>query len=195
MVFIMPKKKSEKRFYLRHKILGTILIILAAWILVWLGQVGVERYKFYQAEKKLDQLSSNLAINPQNKTFLKTHQCNYSSVPYGKGTLRCSIYVSLNVDVKNIVDANFEAKKLISKFTGNDLIDSQSLSTNGKKDFAKDDFTSESTFHEISYSFKFKDLDLSCSFILRPGTNTMYKLSNLVGCSRLSRFSYFPVKD
>ena len=79
----MPKKKSNKKSF-RYKIPSSIkafygtktwlkifLTLLVIWGLVWVGQVAVERYRFYDAEKKLDKLAAELQKELGNEYELK----------------------------------------------------------------------------------------------------------------------------
>ena len=187
--------KSGKKTFLKHRILGIFLIVVGVWALLWIGQAGVERYRFYEAEKKIDKLAYKLQREVGNdKEFVKRKYCAYSSVPYGKGRLRCSIYVTQDIKEKNIENINSRTKNFLNKFKSNQLINPDSFSSNNKSLFSNEDFLFENTFNEINYNFKFNESNLYCSYILRPVANSTYSLNILIGCTEKTKFPYFPVQ-
>lgn len=103
-----------KKFYDKHWIIGFLLIILAIWAIIWVGQVAVERYRFYQVEKKIDRLANEFEKKTGNNVSLKKERsCDYSSEKYGRGNLSCTVYYKVEISP---ITAD-EASKLSYEFS------------------------------------------------------------------------------
>ncbi|MBI5357962.1 hypothetical protein HZB74_03910 [Candidatus Saccharibacteria bacterium] len=215
----MPKKKvikNKKPLSFRNKIFKSIkafydtrtwtkifLTLLALWGLVWCGQVAVERYRFYDAEKKLDKLAAELQKELGDEYKLeKERSCDYSSVKYGRGHRSCSISVGAEKESISPDDANKLAYAFKQVVDNNSLFKNKKTSENELPFALKQGTDSKSM--SLSYSFGLEGKDPYCGAGTGYYQPSAYEVSGSMSKPRISvsfycfgdaKIEYFPVKD
>lgn len=209
----MPKKKAAKKssfakfksLYSHHKVVGSIFLLAGVWAIVWLGQVGVERYKFYQAERKLDKLAAEVQTKLGDEVKLKKERvCDYASEKYGRGPRGCSIYYTSQLTPIDPEKSSTIAENLLEVSMNTNEFNNKKVSLNelpfnqkfegfnpGLKkqevfiylsDLNRDPFCSSSAVYE-AYSQASKDL----------GGEDNLKL--VIGCNGAAKWEYFPIRN
>jgi len=215
----MPKKKtskSRKSASIKQKVFGSIksfydtrtwtkifLTLLAIWGLIWCGQVAVERYRFYDAEKKLDKLASELQKELGDEYELKKERsCGYRSVKYGRGDRNCSISINVKKEAVSAEAANKIAFDFKTVIDNTYLFNNKKISRNDLPFAQKQDRDSETM--SLSYSFGPQGKDPYCGAgtgYYQPSdyesTSSTIKLIVNVSfyCIEDAKLEYFPVKD
>lgn len=181
-------------FAKKHRIISVILAIALLWGLVWLGQVAVERYQFYQVEKSLSSIANDISKETGANSITKERSCAYSSAKFSKGTLRCSTGYNLKVSVNNTVGANSAVQKINSTIVNNRDTSELTAQYSIKKVFEEKDANdhTESIDADIKLS---QSGGYSCGVIYRLiNESANYYLDTHISCSRTSHIPYFPVK-
>lgn len=214
----MPKKKPAtkkepndviflnklKAFYRKRPWLFIIVAGLLLWGTIWLSQVAVERYKFNQAENKIDQLANTIQSNIGNTERLeKESNCSYSSKKYGRGDRSCRFYYSLDMTVSNAEEASKITNSILNIVKNTDVFDSKIISINDLPFQDKDAYEGLEE-QNLSINFDNQDEEPSCSasttfsiFPNRPDVGIPKEDSILairLGCSGSAKMEYFPVR-
>lgn len=195
-----------KSFYAKHPIISILLIIFCVWAIVWLGQVSVERYKFYQAERKIDKLAADLQSRLGNEVTLKKERsCGYGSEKYGRGARSCLIRYGVEISPINTARATLLATKLKAAIEENVTFKDKKVEGN---DLPFDSTPDEGGIRSQGFSIgldEIKDKEPKCGtgatyLILStrskevvPGSADTLTLS--MTCYGSAKWEYFPVRD
>lgn len=216
----MPKKKaskSKKPTSIKQKVVGPIksfyntktwlkifLTLLVFWGLVWCGQVAVERYRFYDAEKKLDKLAAELQKELGDEYRLeKMNYCEYGSGKYERGNRVCTVSFSIGPTKASLDRANNLADSF-KKAVGSDSNFPEKTSL-GDSPFAEKDSSKGAISQSVGFSLTKKEASLKCggelSYTIVPESTKQQGaygddyLEVSISCFKRTNVEYFPVKD